>query len=194
MRGETMVTWGQIGHGFTWLYNQLWPLVCGDDKGIARILGVTPWMFAAAKAVVFTIPLGLILYAWSRLEKSFNGAGFTSAVWRAGFWLLASTGLIQIVVVLIEPLGLVPCFYDVAFLLVVSALALYTMYFYHLGRKHSNGSHRGTLGQFMLWFVGPLMGEVAVGSRRIGETGAKTLIDLADRAITLVAHLHMVRV
>ena len=93
----------------------------------------------------------------------------------------------QVVEVLLAPaIGpVVPCPYDLIGIALVSALALYGLYCFHLGR-----GNRGSFSRFMLLIAGPLFGEAAVSSREVGVSGARIVVRLVEGGAELVGRLH----
>jgi hypothetical protein len=95
----------------------------------------------------------------------------------------------QVGEILLQGAGItiIACPYDYVTIAVVSLLALYGMYCFHLGR-----SSKAPFARFLMLVVGPLFGEVALSSRQVGVTGAKVLVRFADYGLGALAHLGVV--
>ena len=91
-------------------------------------------------------------------------------------WLLVATTAFQILNILATPVfgPIIPCPYDTLFLTIVAFLALYALWFWHLGTGKT-----GTFSKFGSLIVVPFAGDMFLNSKQATETGAVYLVNLA---------------
>ena len=178
---------GQIGTFLQAGWERVSPLVCGSDAGVAASLGLSEWQFAAAKASLFVFFLIPVLLAWRASWPRLKRNGFAKPVWRTGLWLIGAVTAFQVAEILLQPLTgpVISCPSDLVGLALVSALVLYGLYCFHLGR-----GNKGSFSRFMVLIAGPLFGEAAVGSREIGISGAKVVVRSVDFLAELALRAH----
>lgn len=162
-------------------------MACSTDSYVAKGLGLTSAQFAFAKGALLALFLVPVFMAWWFAWPRLRANGFSKPVWRVGIYLLAAVTAFQIGEALAEPLlgPVIPCPYDATGIAVVSALVLYGLYCFHLGR-----GNRGSFASFLMLIAGPLFGEVALNSRALGASGAKLLVLFAELSANGIGHLH----
>jgi propanol-preferring alcohol dehydrogenase len=118
---------------------------------------------AVADARYYLLLLAVVLPSWLGSWPRLKANGFSKKVWLAGIWVLGGFSFIQVAKALSQPAIPAPlCPYDFVASGTVVALALYALYFYHLGK-----GNKGSFGKFFILVIVPIFGEVAVNLRDV---------------------------
>jgi hypothetical protein len=157
--------------------------VCSSEEALAASLGLSAWQFAFAKTALYLVLLAFVLSGWLASWPRLRRAGFSKKVWVAGIWVLGGFSSIQIAKAISQPaIGApIPCPYDFVASGTIVALALYALYFYHLGR-----GNRGSFGKFLVLVVLPIFGEVAMNLRDVEIGGIQLLLRLVKAVGPLI--------
>jgi hypothetical protein len=170
---------------------------CYGHEQLAAELGLSPWVFAIAAALVYVVLFVPVWLAWRVARKRFHVNGFSDVVWKG--WLHVSGGfsLLQILNHLSQPLfgPIVPCPYDFALACALALQALFGLYCYHLGKNN-----KASFVAFCSFVVVPVFADIVVGWREalvpgvkflkvIAELGAPVLRSGAEHAVQLVERL-----
>jgi hypothetical protein len=155
----------------------LWFLqkICSSEELLATQLGLSPLQFALGKTALYLLLIIPVLITWWGSWPRFRRNGFAYAVWLAGLWVLLAFTVIQVAKAISQPLVAtpIPCPYDFIASGTLVALALYALYFYHLGR-----GNQGSFARFLFLIVFPIFGEVALSFREVEVGGVQLLIRL----------------
>jgi hypothetical protein len=158
--------------------------VCSSEEALAASLGLSEWQFAFAKTALYLALLALVLPGWLASWPRLKANGFSKKVWLAGIWVLGGFSFVQVAKAMSQPaIGspIIPCPHDFVASGTVVVLALYALYFYHLGR-----GNRGSFAKFFMLVVLPIFGEVVVNVRDVEFGSLQILFRLWKVVVPLV--------